>query len=145
MSRTNYIFCLMNFYLFSLVIYHVICLHRGMTRDGKRTSPKPWLPGYVRRRTITVISTSHPPITVISTSDPPTPSMAPLSSTIKNTKSNTPVEHAWTMAVCIIMSLAIVALLVGIQLTTKSLWDKRQEPPNTEEEEPWTSSHDTVD
>ena len=135
MSRTDYIFCLMNFYLFSLVIYHIICLHGGMARDWTRTSPKPWLPGYVRRRTITIISSS----------DPITPSMAPLSSTAKNFQSSIPEENTWSMPVSIVMALAMVALLVGLYLAIKTLWNKIQETTNTQEEKPWSSSHDTVD
>ena len=110
-------------------------LGTGQGPTPTRPLRKPWLPGYVRTRHITIISTS----------DPPTPSMAPFSSTVKNNESSTPGESTWSTAVCIIMSLAIVALLVGIQLAIKALCDERQEPPITEEEEPWTSSHDTVD
>ena len=140
MSRSNYIFCLIHFDLFCLVSYHILCLHGGMARDWKRTnshktSPKPWLPGYVRRRTITIISTS----------DPITPSMAPLSSTAKNFQSSIPEENTWSTPVSIVMALAIVALLVGLYLAIKTLWDRRQETTNTQEEKPWSSSYDTVD
>ena len=134
MSRTNYIFCLMNFHLFCLVIYHIIFLHGGMARDWKRTSLKPWLIGYVRRITITII-----------TSDPITPSMAPLSSTTENFQSSIPEENTWSTPVNIVMALAMVALLVGLCLAIKTLWDRRRETTNTQEEKPWSSSHDTVD
>ena len=140
MSRSDYIHCLMHLYLFFIVSYHLLCHHGGMARDwprtkSRKTSPKPWLPGYVRRRTITIISTS----------DPITPSMAPLSSTAKNFQSSIPEENTWSTPVCIIMALAIVALLVGLYLAIKTLWNKRQETTNTMEEKPWSSSHDTVD
>ena len=140
MSRSDYIFCLMHFYLFCLVSYHLLCHHGGMARDWPRTdsyktSPKPWLPGYVRRRTITIISTS----------DPITPSMAPLSSTAKNFQSSIPEENTWSMPVSIVMALAIVAFLVGLYLAIITMWNKQQETTNTLKEKPWSSSHDTID
>ena len=114
MSRTDYNFCLMTFHLSCLVIYLIICLHESRARDWKRTSPKPWIKGYVRRRTIKITSTF----------DPITPSMAPLSSTAKNIQSSIPEEDTWSTPVIIVMALAIVAFLVGLYLAIKTIWKK---------------------
>ena len=143
MSRSDFLHCLMHLYLFFIVSYHLLCHHGGMARDWPRanshkTSPKPWLPGYVRTRRITIYSTSTPP--------PST--MASILSTIKSKESSPSGESPWSTAVWVIMSLAIVSLLVGIQLAMKALWDRRQSTPNTGNEEEWTSSqssHDQVD
>ena len=96
-----------------------------------KTSPKP----IVRTRYITVYSTSTlPPST-----------MASILSTIKSNESSPTGESPWSTAVWVIMFLAILSLLVGIQLALKALWERIQSPSNTGNEEEWTSSHDQVD
>ena len=71
--------------------------------------------------------------------------MAPLSSTAKNFQSSIPEENTWSTPVSIVMALAIAAYIVGLYLDTKTLWNKRQETTNTQEEKPWSSSHETID
>ena len=138
MTRSDFLHCLMHLYVFVMVSYFLLCQHGGLARDWPRTNshktfPKPWLPGYVRTRRITIYSTSTPP------------TKASIFSTIKSNEPSPSGESPWSTAVWVIMSLAIVSLLVGIQLAMKTLWDRRQSPPNTGNEEEWTSSHDQVD
>ena len=96
-----------------------------------KTSPKP------------IVRTIY--ITIYSTSTPPPSTMASILSTIKSNESSPSGESPWSTAVWVIMSLAIVSLLVGIQLAMKALWDRRQSPPNTGNEEEWTSSQSSHD
>ena len=63
--------------------------------------------------------------------------MAPLSSTAKNIQSSIPEEDTWSTPVSIVMALAIVAFLVGLYLAIKTMWNKRQETTNTQEEKQW--------
>ena len=122
MTRTNYHCCIMTFHLACLVIYLSICLHDTRARDWRRTSPKPWIKGYVRRRTIQITSTI----------DPITPSMDPLPSTASSMQSNLPEENIWSMPVTIVMGLAIVAFAVGLCLAVRNMWNKHQQTSNTQ-------------
>ena len=135
MSRINYHCCLMTFHLACLVIYLIICLHESRARDWKITSPKPWIKGYVRRRTIQITSTF----------DPITPSMDPLSSTARDMQSSIQEENMWSTPVTIVMVLAIVAFSVGLYLAIKTMWSKQHKTTNTKGDKPWRSSHETVD
>ena len=74
--------------------------------------------------------------------------MASFHSTFKSNESSPTGESPWSTAVWVIMFLALLSLLVGIQLALRALWNRRQSPPNTGNEEEWTSSqssHDQVD
>ena len=135
MSRTDLNFCLMTFHLSCLVFYLIICLHDSGARDWKRTSDKPWIKGYVRRRTIRTTSTL----------DPITPSMAPIPSTAHSSMSHSPEENIISTPVVIIMGFALAAFAVGLFLTVKTMWNKHHNTASTQEETPWKSSHDTID
>ena len=125
----------MTFHLSCLVFYLIICLHDSGARDWKRTSDKPWIKGYVRRRTIKITSTL----------DPITPSMAPIPSTAHSSMSTSPNENIWSTPVVIIMGVAIVAFSVELFLTIRTIWNKHHNSASTQEDTQWRSSHDTVD
>ena len=135
MSRTDLNFCIMTFHLSCLVFYLIICLHDSGARDWKRTSDKPWIKGYVRRRTIKITSTL----------DPITPSMAPIPSMADYCMSSSPEENIYSTPVIIVMALAIVAFSVGLFLTIKTMWNKHHNTASTQEDTSYRSSHDTPD
>ena len=135
MARTDPGFCIMTFHISCLMFYLIIFLHNSGARDWERNSDKPWIKGYVRRRTTKTTSTL----------DPITPSMAPIPSMAHSSMSNSPEENIISTPVVIIMGLAIAAFAVGLFLAVKTMWNKHHNTASTQEETPYRSSHDTLD
>ena len=150
MTRSDFLHCLMHLYLFFIISYYFLCQHGGMARDWPRTNSHKNGPESAHFETI-VGKTSPEPIvrtryiTIYSTSTLPPSTMASILSTIKSNESGPTGGSPWSTAVWVIMFLEILSLLVGIQLALKTLWDRRQSPSNTGNEEKRTSSHDQVD
>ena len=143
MTRSDFLHCLMHLYLFFIISFYFLCPHGGMARDWPRTNSHKNGPESAHFEKI-FVKTSPMPIvrtryfTVYSTT------MGAILSTIKKNESSPTGGSPWSTAVWVIMFLAILSLLVGIQPALKALWDRRQSPSNTGNEEERTSSHEQV-
>ena len=150
MTRSDFLHCLMHLYLFFIISYYLLCPHGGMARDWPRTNSHKNGPESAHFERIfgktspkPIVKTKH--FTVYSTTTLSPSTMASIISSIQSNDSSPEGRSPWSTAVWVIMFLAILSLLVGIQLALKALWDRRRLPSDNVNEEEKTWSHDQLD